>query len=78
MSPTYDSLLYPKQAGNTGNILPDFKDTSLGTHSSQFQSKLVGGTVRKRFTNKKGTIIRRKIRRVSKTCRRKSSSRRRK
>jgi len=74
MSSTYDSLLYPKQAGNTGNILPDFKDTSLGAHVSQFQNKTVGG--RRSSTGKKRTIIRRKIRRARKTNRRKSSSRR--
>ena len=76
MSPTYDSLLYPKQVGNTGAILPDVKDNSLGTHISQFQSKTAGGSVKKRFTNKKGTIIRKKIRRARKTNRRKSSNRR--
>jgi hypothetical protein len=74
MFQTYDS--YSKQAGNTGNILPDIKDNLLRTHISQFQSKTAGGNGRKRFTNKKGTIIRKKFRRARKTNRRKSSSRR--
>lgn len=72
----YDSLLYPKHAGNNAHILPEVKDNSLGTHISQFQNKTAGGSVKKRFTNKKGTVIRKKIRRARKTNRRKSSSRR--
>jgi hypothetical protein len=36
----------------------------------------VGGANKKRFTSKKGTIIRRKVRHARKTNRRKKSSRR--
>jgi len=72
----YDSLLYPKHASNTATILPEVKDNSLATHTSQFHSKAVGGANKKRFTSKKGTIIRRKVRHARKTNRRKKSSRR--
>jgi hypothetical protein len=71
----YDSLLYPKHASNTETILPKVLDSSVGPHISAFGSKSVGGT-RKHRTDKKGTIIRRKLRRARKTNRRKKSSRR--
>lgn len=74
----YDSLLYPKGTGNTNAVLPNFKDSTIGTHISQFSSKSVGGATKKRRNHKiKNTIIRKsKGRRFRKSIRRKKSSRR--
>lgn len=74
----YDSLLYPKHNSNNETVLPDVKDNSLGTHISQFGSKIVGGATKKRRNHKiKNTIIRKsKGRRFRKSNRRKRSSRR--
>jgi len=74
----YDSLLYPKGTSNNQTVLPEVKDNSLGTHISQFGSKIVGGATKKRRNHKiKNTIIRKsKGRRFRKSNRRKRSSRR--
>jgi hypothetical protein len=77
----YDSLLYPKHTSNNETVLPEVKDNSLGTHISQFGSKIVGGATKKRRNHKiKNTIIRkskgRRFRKTNRTNRRKRSSRR--
>ena len=75
----YDSLLYPKGITSNQTVLPNFKDSAIGTHISQFESKSFGGSTRKKQRKYKigKTIIRKnKSRRFRKSIRRKRNSRR--
>lgn len=71
-SASYDSLLYPKQTSNTGNILPNVSDNTLNVHPQHFQSKAVGGSRKKRAT----VIRKNRSCRNRKSMRRKSKGRR--